>query len=96
MTDATYNGSKNYETFTVSSELTNNRGLEGLLAARGVLMQLRGQYEYDFEVAEAFRDWFAESAGMPTDEVSLTGTACAVFLEGADWREIIADVDDEG
>jgi hypothetical protein len=52
-----YNGYRNYETFTVSVELTNNRGLEGLEAAREVLRGLIASHEYRYEALYAFRDW---------------------------------------
>jgi hypothetical protein len=88
-----YNGYRNYETFTVSVELTNNRGLEGLEAAREVLRGLIASHEYRYEALYAFRDWFEESENLPDGEGGkIIGTIVAAFLEAVDWGEVARDV----
>jgi hypothetical protein len=88
-----YNGYRNYETFTVSVELANNRGLEGLEEARRVLRDLIASHEFRFEAIHAFRDWFAESEGLPDGEGGkVIGTIVSAFLEEVDWGEVARDV----
>ena len=92
-----YNGFKNYETFTVSVELTNNRGADGLEYAREVIRELIASHQYRYEAAHALRDWFAESENLPDGEGGILGTIVASFLEDVDWGEVMEDVlGDEG
>jgi len=96
MSGTTYNGSRNYETFVVSVELTNNRGLEGLTDAQAVAREFIAGHEFGFQAAEAFAEWFAESEDLPNDGCNVQATMLNAFLQAVEWREVINDVLPDG
>ena len=89
MSDETYNGWTNYPTWNVALWLGNEEGR--YLAALELAAQ---KYEYDFERAEAFKDWVTDELA-PDLGASFAADLLGYALGEVDWQEVADSFKDE-
>lgn len=96
MTDQTYNGWKNYETWAVGMFLDGNYTGEGtyreVLELVRDMQDLHGADSFRIEVADALKQFVDDHLAQTTDELPgcLATDLLRAAVDDVDWRELAA------
>ena len=86
MSNETYNGWSNYETWLITLHIDNDQGLLEMVCD----LVRDGEFESDMAAGEAIRDWLddlREEMGVCTEQGMWSDMLRAAF-EAVDWREV--------
>lgn len=89
-TDKKYNGWTNYETWLVALHIDNDEGLQ-----EEIKRLIQEKYEYEFERAEAIKNFFEELLIPEDSKELLKNDLLNATLREVNWKEIIESFEEE-